>query len=175
MIGRFGQIGMCHELTQSRDMRRIGLGGLLGLAGYLWDGGNEAQSLVGSGLVVVALIINGAPIVWGAAKGLAQRRVNVDELVSLALIASVLLGEYFTAVVVSLVMVLGSLIEELTAGAARKAITSLMSIAPETANLLVDGQVEVIPIREVKVGDVLVVRPGDRIPVDAVVLKGSQR
>ncbi len=172
MIGRFGQLGVYHELTRSRDIYRIVLGGLLGLAGYLWDMGNESQSVVGLGLMLAALAINGLPIVCGATKGLVHRRVNVDELVSLALIASVVLGEYLTAVVVSFVMVLGSLIEQLTAGAARKAIKALMSIAPETANLLVDGDVRTVSIGEVKVGDVLVVRPGDRIPVDALVLKG---
>ncbi|MFH1116483.1 MAG: cation-translocating P-type ATPase [Pseudomonadota bacterium] len=172
MIGRFGRIDIYRELTRSRDIYRIGLGGLAGLAGYLWDAGNEGQSIVGSGLVFASLAINGLPIVWGAIKGLVQRRVNVDELVALALIAAVLLGEYYTAVVVAFVMVLGSLIEEITAGAARKAITALMSISPDTANVLVNGNVKTVPIEDVKVGDVLVVRPGDRIPVDATVLRG---
>lgn len=172
MIGRFGRIGIYHELTRSKDIYRIGLGGVLGLAGYLWDAGHEGQSIIGMGLVFASLAINGLPIVWGAVMGLVQRRVNVDELVALALIASMLLGEYYTAVVVSFVMVLGSLIEEITSSAARKAITALMSIAPDTANLLVDGNVKTVPIDQVKVGNVLVVRPGDRIPVDATVVKG---
>ena len=172
MIGRFGRIGIYHELTRSKDIYRIALGGLLGLAGYLWDAGNEGQSIIGMGLMFASLAINGLPIVWGAAKGLVQRRVNVDELVALALVASVLLGEYFTAAVVAFVMVLGSLIEEITSGAARKAITALMSITPDTASLIEDGNVKTVPIDRVKVGDLLVVRPGDRIPVDATVVKG---
>ena len=172
MIGRFGQLGVYHELRRSKDIYRIGLGGFLGLAGYLWDIRNEGQTTLGLALMLSALAMNGAPIVWGAVRGLVQRRVNVDELVGLALIASILLGEFSTAVVVSFVMVLGSLIEQVTSGAAHRAIQSLMSLAPEVATLLVNGESRTIPVKAVKVGDILLVRPGERIPVDARVVKG---
>ncbi|MBI5569414.1 MAG: cation-translocating P-type ATPase [Desulfomonile tiedjei] len=172
MIGRFGHLGVYHELSRSKDIYRVGLGGLLGLAGYLWDLKHEGQTTLGLALMLASLAVNGLPIVWGAMRGLVQRRVNVDELVSLALIASILLGEFSTAVVVSFVMVLGSLIERITSGAAQRAIQSLMNLAPEEATLLVDGKPQTVPVKAVKVGDILLVRPGERIPVDATVVAG---
>ena len=172
MIGRFTRLGVYHELARSGDMYRIALGGFLGLAGYLLNDGSENGTGTGQALIVASLAINGAPIIWGAIRGLLQRRVNVDELVALAIIASVLQGELLTAAVVGFVMVLGALIEQATAGAARKAIRSLISIHPETAIVLVDGKEQVEPAANVRVGDILLVKPGDRIPVDGTIRKG---
>ena len=173
MIGRFAHLGVYRELAQSRDIYRIGFGGLLGLAGYLWNEGNGSATNLGQALILAALSINGFPIVWGAVKGLLERKVNVDELVSIAIIASVVQGELFTAVVVSFVMVLGALIEQVTTGAAHKAIRSLINIHPETATILADGGEFTVSVAKVNVGDILLVKPGDRIPVDGIIMKGA--
>lgn len=173
MIGRFAELGVYRELARSREMYRIAVGGLLGLAGYLWNEANGSATNFGQTLILASLLINGFPIIWGAVKGLLQRRVNVDELVSLAIIASLLHGELLTAVVVSFVMVLGALIEQVTTGAAHKAIQSLIDIHPETATVLVDGKELTKPVAQVNVGDVLLVKPGDRIPVDGMIKTGS--
>ena len=172
MIGRFAHLGVYRELAQSRDMYRIGLGGLLGLAGYLWNVGNGSEHTAGQALILASLAINGLPIVWGAIGGLVQRKVNVDELVSIAIIASIVQGELVTAVVVSFVMVLGSLIEQVTTGAAYQAIQSLINIHPQTATILVNGEESTVSVAKVNVGDTLLVKPGDRIPVDGVVREG---
>ena len=173
MIGRFAQLGVYRELARSAEMYRIAFGGLLGLAGYLWNETNRAETTLGQGLILASLAINGFPIVWGAVRGLLQRKVNVDELVSLAIIGSLLQGELLTAVVVSFVMVLGSLVEQVTTGAAHKAIRSLINIHPETATILVDGKESTVSVSQVNVGDILLVKPGDRIPVDGIVKQGS--
>jgi len=173
MIGRFAHLGVYRELAQSREMYRIALGGFLGLAGYLWNEGNGTVTSFGQALILASLLINGFPIIWGAVKGLSQRKVNVDELVSLAIIASLLQGELLTAVVVSFVMMLGSLIEQVATGAAHKAIRSLISIHPETATILADGKELITSVAKVKVGDILLVKPGDRIPVDGTIRVGS--
>ncbi|MEW6137835.1 MAG: cation-translocating P-type ATPase [Thermodesulfobacteriota bacterium] len=173
MIGRFAELGVYRELARSREMYRIAVGGLLGLAGHLWNEANGSATNFGQTLILASLLINGFPIIWGAVKGLLQRRVNVDELVSLAIIASLLHGELLTAVVVSFVMVLGSLIEQVTTAAAHKAIQSLIDIHPETATVLVDGKELTKPVAQVNVGDVLLVKPGDRIPVDGMIKTGS--
>lgn len=173
MIGRFAHLGVYRELAQSGEMYRIALGGCLGLAGYLWNERNGAETIIGLALILASLSINGFPIIWGAVKGLFQRKINVDELVSLAIIASLLQGELLTAVAVSFVMVIGSLIEQVTTGAAHRAIQSLISIHPETATILVDGEERTVPRAKVRVGDILLVKPGDRIPVDGVIRVGS--
>ena len=172
MIGRFSQLGVYRELLGSRDFFRIALAGVLTLASYLWDRGSGVQSSWGVGLALTALVLSGLPIIWGAYQGLSQRRVNVDELVGLAIIACLIEGEFLTAAVVSFVMVFGAMLEEATSNSARKAVESLVRLSPDTVTLIASGQTQTVPLIEVKVGDLLLVKPGERIPVDGVVMKG---
>ena len=172
MIGRFAQLGVYRELARSRDFYRVSLAGLLALASYVWDGGGEHASPTGIVLALGSLSLNGIPIIMGAVKGLARRKVNVDELVSLAIIASLIRGDFLAAAIVSFVMVLGGLIEEVTSGSARKAIEALVEIAPDTATVLVDGAAKTVSLGEVRAGDRLLIKPGERIPVDGTVCKG---
>lgn len=172
MIGRFSQLGVYRELLGSRDFYRVALAGVLTLTSYLWDRGEGVQSSWGVALALTALVLSGLPIIWGAYKGLMQRQVNVDELVSLAIIACLIEGEFLTAAVVSFVMVFGAMLEEATSNSARKAVESLVSLSPDTATVIADGQMQTVPVAEIKVGDLLLVKPGERIPVDGVVKKG---
>ena len=114
MIGRFSQLGVYRELLGSRDFYRVALAGVLTLTSYLWDRGEGVQSSWGVALALTALVLSGLPIIGGAYKGLSQRQVNVDDLVSLAIIACLIEGEFLTAAVVSFVMVFGSMLEEAT-------------------------------------------------------------
>ena len=139
MIGRFSQLGVYRELLRSTDFIRALIAGGLALAAYLWDRGSAAGSPVGMGLALASVALNGVPIIRGAVTGVLERRVNVDELVSLAIIASLLQGEILTAAVVSLVMVMGAMIEQATTDSARRAIQSLMGISPQTATVLVNA------------------------------------
>jgi len=173
MIGRFSHVGVYRELARSSEFYRILFAGALALASYLWDRNAAAPSPPGTALALASLALNGLPIIWNAAKGLLERRTNVDELVSLAIIACLIQGEFLTAAFVSFVMVLGALIEELTTDSARNAIKSLMNLAPEMAVLVTEDGTRSVPLREVKVGDRLLIRPGDRIPVDGVIEAGQ--
>jgi Cd2+/Zn2+-exporting ATPase len=173
MIGRFSQRGIYRELMHSHEFIRVVLAGALALAGYLYDRAYGPGTIPGLILVLTSVVLNGVPILWGAATGLWRRQVNVDELVSLAIIASLWQGEFLTAAVVSFVMVMGSLIEQATSDAARRAIHSLMDLSPQTANVVAGGSLETRPVSEIKVGDLVLVKPGERIPVDAVVRKGA--
>lgn len=173
MIGRFSKLGDYRELLQSGEFLRAMLAGGLALAAYLWDRGNPTVTPLGMALALASVAINGAPIIWGAAKGIWQRKVNVDELVSLAILASLYQGEFLTAAVVSFVMVIGSLVEEATSDSARKAIHALVSIAPDQATVREGGRWKTKSISEVAVGEILLVKPGDRVPVDAVIRKGA--
>lgn len=85
---------------------------------------------MGIGLALASVALNGFPIIWSAVGGLIKQRLNVDELVALAIIANLLEGEFLTAAVASFVMVLGSLIEAATTDNARNAIKSLIKISP---------------------------------------------
>lgn len=172
MIGRFSKLGVYRELFRLRDLY-IALGAaLLASLSYLIDRGSPAPSATGNAFALISVAINGFPIIYGAAKGLIKREVNVDELVSLAIVASLVQGEFLTAAVVSFVMTFGGLIEQVTSDSARKAIKSLIRISPQTATVW-DGVAErTIPVQDVRVGDHILIKPGERVPVDAVIISG---
>ena len=94
-------------------------------------------------------------------------------LVSLALIASVCIGEDFAAGEVAFIMQLGGLLEELTVAKAQAGIEKLVRLMPQTARVLTDGGEKIVPAEEVRVGDRLRVLPGETVPVDGVILTGQ--
>ena len=144
----------------------------MALISFFIDYGHENTSIIGNTLAIISVVINGTPIIWGAVKGLIEREVNVDELVSLAIIASLIQGEFLTAAVVSFVMTFGGLIEQVTSESARKAIKSLIRISPETATVITGDEEKIVSIDKVAVGDQILIKPGERIPVDASILNG---
>lgn len=170
MIGRFSKLGVYQELFTSRDFYVAFAGGLLAAFSYILD---DRQGYPAMTLALVSVAINGFPIIWGAIKGLIHRQINVDELVSLAIAASLMQGEFLTAAVVSFVMTLGGLIEQATTESARRAIKSLVRITPQNATLLAgnDDQ-KVVPVERVAMGDRILIKPGEQIPVDAVIISG---
>ena len=172
MIGRFTKLGVYEELFRLRDFYIALSAGVLALASFMIDPGHQDPSKLGMSLAIVSVTINGLPIIWGAVKGLMNRQVNVDELVSLAIIASMIQGEFLAAAVVSFVMTFGALIEQVTSESARKAIKSLIEISPQTAIVLIDEDQRVVPIEQVKVGNRVLIKPGERIPVDGTIISG---
>ena len=122
----------------------------------------------------LAILLCGIPILKEAAVGLVTRfDIKADVLVSLALIASVAIGEIFAAGEIAFIMQLGSLLEELTVARARAGIEKLVHLTPRTARRLTPEGEETVPAETVAVGDVLRVLPGETIPVDGVVRSGQ--
>ena len=122
----------------------------------------------------LAILLCGIPILKEAAVGLVTRfDIKADVLVSLALIASVAIGEIFAAGEIAFIMQLGSLLEELTVARARAGIEKLVHLTPRTARRLTPDGEETVPAEAVAVGDVLRVLPGETIPVDGVVRSGQ--
>ena len=121
-----------------------------------------------------AIILCGIPIILEAIIGLVTEfDIKADVLVSLALIASIYIGEHFAAGEVAFIMQLGSLLEDLTVAKARAGIEKLVHLTPQTARVLSGGSEQIIPAEKVKVGDILRVLPGETIPVDGVILSGE--
>jgi len=172
MIGRFSNLGSYKELLLAKDFLRVGFAGLLALVGFFLDKGNEIYSTIGLTLILISVGVNGIPIILEAIQGLIKKKANVDELVSIAIIASLISGHYLEAAVVSFVMVLGSLIEQATSESARKAIKSLINISPQQATVVTGEKTETKHISEIKTDDILLVKPGERIPVDALIING---
>lgn len=122
----------------------------------------------------IAIMLCGVPIILEALIGLVTRfDIKADVLVSLALIASVCIGEDFAAGEVAVIMQLGALLEELTVARARAGIEKLVHLTPRTARILKNGTEVIVPAEQVQVGDLLRVLPGEVIPVDGVIRSGQ--
>ena len=122
----------------------------------------------------VAIILCGVPIIMEAIIGLVTAfDIKADVLVSLALIASVCIGEDFAAGEVAFIMQLGALLEDLTVAKARAGIEKLVHLTPQTARVIIDGAEKIIPAEQVKVGDIIRVLPGETVAVDGVILSGQ--
>lgn len=125
-------------------------------------------------LAWISVILCGVPIVLEAIIGLVTTfDIKADVLVSLALIASLLIGEDFAAGEVAFIMQLGALLEDLTVSRARAGIEKLIHLTPRTARRLTPVGTEMIPASDVCFGDHLRVLPGETVPVDGEILSGT--
>ena len=121
-----------------------------------------------------AILLCGVPIVLEAFIGLVTAfDIKADVLVSMALIASICIGEDFAAGEVAFIMQIGGLLEELTVAKARAGIEKLVHLTPRTARRQGPDGEEIIPAEQVRVGDLLRVLPGESIPVDGVIVSGQ--
>ena len=122
----------------------------------------------------VAILLCGIPIILEAIIGLVTAfDIKADVLVSIALVASLCIGEQFAAGEVAFIMQLGALLEEITVARARAGIEKLVHLTPQTARVIRGEQEEILPAEKVAVGDVLRVLPGETVPVDGVILSGQ--
>ena len=125
-------------------------------------------------LAWVAIVLCGVPIILEAVIGLVTAfDIKADVLVSIALVASVIIGEDFAAGEVAFIMQLGGLLEELTVQKARAGIEKLVHLTPRNARRISAGKEEIIPAESVALGDMLRVLPGETIPVDGHICAGN--
>ena len=143
----------------------LGLSWILG-----WIGLGPAY--LSTGFAIASLIIGGYPVLKSAIKALFIPDLNVDTLVSIAAIAATSVGAYQEAATVVFIMLLGEFLEHLTVGKARKAISSLIQLSPKTAWVKRGDQEVQVPIEEVTAKEVVIVKPGERIPVDGKIVSG---
>ena len=122
----------------------------------------------------VAIILCGIPIILEAIIGLiTEFDIKADVLVSLALIASVCIGEDFAAGEVAFIMQIGALLEDLTVAKARAGIEKLVKLTPQTARIIENNNEKVVAADKVKKDDIIRVLPGESIPVDGVIISGQ--
>lgn len=147
---------------------------------YLLDLFFPGSRVVASFSAMLGALILGAPIIWTSVRDLSRGVLSINELVSIAVLASFASGDlqsagnYQTAGIVAFFMLLGEIIETRTAAGARASIESLIHLTPTKARrLLPGGQEEEIQVKELKVDDVIRVRPGDNVAADGVVVSGQ--
>lgn len=122
----------------------------------------------------IAIILCGVPIILEAIIGLVTAfDIKADVLVSLALIASVYIGEDFAAGEVAFIMQLGALLEDLTVAKARGGIEKLVHLTPQTGRVISGGREITVPAEQVKINDLLRVLPGETVPVDGIITSGE--
>ncbi|MDP3973201.1 MAG: HAD-IC family P-type ATPase, partial [Candidatus Daviesbacteria bacterium] len=151
----------------------MGLCGSFLLLSYITSylsGFSERLSLF---LVLLSLIIGGYPIFKSAAKTLLIPDLNVDTLVSVASMAAIYVGAYKEAATVIFILLFGEFLEKITINKTKKAISSLIQLTPKVALVKTDKGELLLPVEQVKVGDTVIVKPGERIPVDGYLVKGS--
>ena len=122
----------------------------------------------------VAVVLCGIPIIIKAVIGLVTRfDIKADVLVSIALVASLYIGEIFAAGEVAAIMVIGEILEDYTSERANREINKLIEMKPKTARVITDGIENIVSASEVKIGDTIRVLAGECVPVDGVIIKGT--
>ena len=126
------------------------------------------------GLFMIPYLVIGYDILKKAVKGILNRQVfDENFLMAVATIGSIILGEYTEGVAVMLFYQIGELFQSYAVGKSRRNISELMDIRPDYANIERDGKLERVDPDEVEVGSVIVVQPGEKIPIDGVIVEGT--
>ena len=122
----------------------------------------------------ISVILCGIPIFKESIEGLFNEfDIKADLLVSIAIIASIIIGELFAAGEIATIMAIGGFLEEYTVAKTRTRIEELVKITPQIATRLKNGVEESIPVEKVEVGDILKVLPGESIPTDGIIINGE--
>ena len=154
---------------QKRMLMRIGGAAALFISGMVLE-----DSIVGVVLLRAAYALIGWDILWRAAANIRQRRVfDENFLIAVATLGAIALGDYSEGVVVMLLYQIGEGFQGYAVQRSRRSISSLMDIRPDTACVLRDGAEEEVFPDEVEVGETIIVRPGERVPLDGIITKGE--
>jgi len=124
-------------------------------------------------LGLAAVLLGGFPVFRNVVRAALRRQVIAHTLMTVGVIAAMLVGEWVTALVVVVLMRVGDYVERFTTSRARRAVRDLMDMAPQQARVERDGVEVDIPAEAVQVGEIVVVRPGEQIPVDGVIVSGN--
>ena len=165
-----------HSHAPVRLMQTL-LGLLFVINGFVVDwllGEKGKESMVASGSAMIGAILLGYPIVWTAIKDLRQGILSINELVGIAVLAAFASGDYKTAGVVAFFMLMGEIIETRTAEGARASIESLIKLTPTKARRITGKGEEEVAAKDLAIGDVIRIRPGDNVAADGVIVTGQQ-
>lgn len=118
-------------------------------------------------------LANSVPLVWGMIQDLRVGTYGVDILAATAIITSVLLGEYWAGIIIVLMLTGGEALEDYAERRAKTELSALIDRAPTKAHLIRGRKTLDVPVKELKVGDKIIIRPGEVVPVDATIFEGT--
>jgi heavy metal translocating P-type ATPase len=121
---------------------------------------------------VIGLVIGGWPIIREATENILARRMTMEVSMSIAIIAAAAIGEFFTALVITLFVLIAEVLEGMTVARGRHAIRDLLEFLPRSVSVRRANGVAVVEAQELRVGDAVLVNPGGRVPVDGTVVQG---
>lgn len=158
------------EREQKKQLIRIIVSGILFAASFFLPLNEKGKYL----FCLIPYVVIGWDILWEAIKNLIHGRVfDENFLMALATIGALGIGKYDEAVEVMLFFQVGEFFEDFAVDRSRRSISSLMDIRPDSANLEKDGAVTSVSPEEVAVGDVILIKAGERVPLDGIVLEGD--
>jgi heavy metal translocating P-type ATPase len=167
-----GSASVAFKPKRLETVRVVAVGLLLALS-WIIQRLLDVPDVITDSMALAAIIIGGYSIATKAIRAFIQKSLNVDLLVIIAASAAVVIGEYLEAGLVIFILLLGEFLEALTVSKTGKAIKGLASLIPDTVKLLKDShEIEVAP-SEIKIDDIIVVRPGEHIAIDGVIVKGE--
>ena len=129
----------------------------------------RAVSLIG----VTGLVVGGWPILKEAFENIRERRMTMELSMTIAIAAAAAIGQFFTALVITLFVLVAEVLEGLTVGRGRKAIRDLLEFLPREVSVRRSGSVQVVAAEDLRIGEAILVAPGGRIPVDGTVMSGN--
>ncbi|MFN4261115.1 MAG: cation-translocating P-type ATPase family protein [Gemmataceae bacterium] len=142
------------------------------LASWGWALPTFPREIFGQRFALIAAVIGGARILYGSIESLLEGRLGADLALAIAAIAAILIGEPLVAAEVVFIGMLGECLESITFNRTQRAIQKIVEVFPRRCWVLRDGQEVRIRTNELQPGDVVVVKPGGRVPVDGVVIAG---
>ncbi len=140
-------------------------------AAVLWFLGKAPSSYI-TAIGVICTLVGGFPIFAEAYENITQRRMTMELSMAIAIVAALAIREIFTALVITLFVLVAEILEGLTVGRGRQAIQRLVDLLPNSATVRRQGEWKDVTIREIAIGDEVLVRPGARVPVDGTVIQG---
>ncbi len=130
-------------------------------------------NFVNAGIAIIATVFGGFQRFIVGFKDIFNRKITVNVFVVVALIATLAIGEFRPAAIIVFIMTVAGTLESYTLDKTKKSILDLLDFAPKMATVRREGEEVIVPVSELKVGDIVVVKPGSRIPVDGVVTVGA--
>jgi len=157
-----------HALSWREINRVLFVAAAAGTIGFLGGASNPYVTAVG----VICTLVGGFPLFHEAYENIKQRRMTMELSMTIAIVAALAIREIFTALIITLFVLVAEILEGLTVGRGRQAIQRLIDLLPSSAVARRQGEWRDVPIREISVGDEVLARPGARIPVDGTVIGG---